>query len=54
MRSWNIRIVLLNEHGEDVPANIFEKATYKLHPTFGDRETQGECSAVTDLGVPQC
>ncbi|KAL8661187.1 MAG: hypothetical protein Q9202_005845 [Teloschistes flavicans] len=41
MRSWNIRLVLVNETtGEDVQANLFEKATYKLHPTFGDRETQ--------------
>ncbi|KAL8873706.1 MAG: hypothetical protein Q9174_000869 [Haloplaca sp. 1 TL-2023] len=41
MRSWNIRLVLVHENtGEDVPATIFEKATYKLHPTFGDRETQ--------------
>ncbi|KAL8938562.1 MAG: hypothetical protein Q9211_003151 [Gyalolechia sp. 1 TL-2023] len=37
MRSWNIRIVLVHENtGEDVTANVFEKATYKLHPTFGD------------------
>ncbi|KAL9599762.1 MAG: hypothetical protein Q9219_003645 [cf. Caloplaca sp. 3 TL-2023] len=37
MRSWNIRIVLVHENtGEDVAANVFEKATYKLHPTFGD------------------
>lgn len=42
MREWNIRIVLVNENtGEDVQANVFEKATYKLHPTFGLRETQG-------------
>ncbi|KAL8710074.1 MAG: hypothetical protein Q9220_005346 [cf. Caloplaca sp. 1 TL-2023] len=42
MRTWNIRLALVNEHtGEDVPATIFDKATYKLHPTFGDRETQG-------------
>ncbi|KAL8694478.1 MAG: hypothetical protein Q9218_000891 [Villophora microphyllina] len=41
MRSWNIRLVLVNEAtGEDVQATVFEKATYKLHPTFGDRETQ--------------
>ncbi|KAL8683782.1 MAG: hypothetical protein Q9186_000268 [Xanthomendoza sp. 1 TL-2023] len=41
MRSWKISLVLINEHdGGEVPATIFEKATYKLHPTFGDRETQ--------------
>ncbi|KAL8687067.1 MAG: hypothetical protein Q9224_005262 [Gallowayella concinna] len=43
MRSWKISLVLINEHdGGEVPATIFEKATYKLHPTFGDRETQGK------------
>lgn len=47
MREWNIRIVLVNENtGEDVPASIFEKATYKLHPTFGARETQGTSSSL--------
>ncbi|KAL8768912.1 MAG: hypothetical protein Q9209_004967 [Squamulea sp. 1 TL-2023] len=41
MRSWKISLVLINEHdGSEMPATIFEKATYKLHPTFGDRETQ--------------
>ncbi|CAO1599125.1 transcription factor TFIIF complex subunit Tfg3 [Xanthoria calcicola] len=41
MRSWKISLVLLNENdGSEMPATIFEKATYKLHPTFGDRETQ--------------
>jgi hypothetical protein len=34
MRSWSIRICLLNEQGEEIPATIFEKVTYKLHPTF--------------------
>lgn len=58
MREWNIRIVLVNENtGEDVPANVFEKATYKLHPTFGARETQGTFSILlgwrerTDVGL---
>lgn len=42
MRSWKISLVLINENdGSEMPATIFEKATYKLHPTFGDRETQG-------------
>ncbi|KAL9045975.1 MAG: hypothetical protein Q9214_001081 [Letrouitia sp. 1 TL-2023] len=40
LRSWSIQIVLVNDQGADVPANIFEKVTYKLHPTFEDRQTQ--------------
>jgi transcription initiation factor IIF auxiliary subunit len=39
-RSWNIEIVLLNEHGEEVPANVYEKAVYKLHPSFDKRAVQ--------------
>ncbi|KZF26600.1 SAS complex, SAS5 subunit/transcription initiation factor IID, subunit 14 [Xylona heveae TC161] len=40
MRQWSIQIFLLNEHGEEIPANLFEKATYNLHPSFGKRATQ--------------
>ena len=42
LRRWSIQIVLLNEHGEEVPATIFEKATYKLHPSFNERQIQSE------------
>ncbi|EAL91394.1 putative transcription initiation factor subunit (TAF30) [Aspergillus fumigatus Af293] len=37
LRSWSIEIYLVNEHGEQVPANVFDKVTYTLHPSFGDR-----------------
>ncbi|KAI9831344.1 MAG: hypothetical protein M1819_005118 [Sarea resinae] len=40
MRRWSIEIFILNEHGEDVPANIFEKVVYKLHPSFEARAIQ--------------
>lgn len=40
LRRWSIEIYLLNEHGEQVPANLFDKVTYKLHPSFGDRAIQ--------------
>ncbi|KAI9816830.1 MAG: hypothetical protein M1827_001475 [Pycnora praestabilis] len=40
MRRWNIQIYLLNEHGDEIPATIFEKATYKLHPSFEKRAIQ--------------
>jgi YEATS family len=36
MRKWNIKIYLLNEQGEEIPATVFEKVTYKLHPTFSN------------------
>jgi len=34
MREWSIEVWLLNDRDEDVPATIFEKATYELHPSF--------------------
>ena len=34
MRQWSIEIWLLNESGEEVEANVFEKVTYMLHPSF--------------------
>ncbi|EKG20428.1 YEATS domain-containing protein [Macrophomina phaseolina MS6] len=40
MRAWNIEIWLLNDQGEEVPATIFEKATYRLHPSFEKRAVQ--------------
>ncbi|KAL1966781.1 hypothetical protein VTN77DRAFT_3746 [Rasamsonia byssochlamydoides] len=40
LRRWWIEIYLLNEHGEQVPANLFDKVTYRLHPSFGDRAVQ--------------
>ncbi|EPS44548.1 hypothetical protein H072_1461 [Dactylellina haptotyla CBS 200.50] len=36
MRKWSISVHLLNDKGEEVPATIFDKVTYKLHPTFAN------------------
>ncbi|PYH44591.1 Ran GTPase-binding protein YRB1 [Aspergillus saccharolyticus JOP 1030-1] len=40
LRSWSIEIYLVNDHGEQVPANVFDKVTYTLHPSFGPRAVQ--------------
>ncbi|MCJ1230101.1 hypothetical protein MMC12_006772 [Toensbergia leucococca] len=40
LRRWNIQIFVVNERNEDVPATIFEKAVYKLHPSFEARQVQ--------------
>lgn len=40
LRAWSIEIYLLNEHGEEVPATLFDKVIYRLHPSFGDRANQ--------------
>ncbi|PYI11116.1 putative Ran-specific GTPase-activating protein 1 [Aspergillus sclerotiicarbonarius CBS 121057] len=40
LRSWSIEIYVVNEHGEQVPANVFDKVTYTLHPSFGERAIQ--------------
>ena len=56
MRSWSIRVYLLDESGKEVPATLFEKAVYKLHPSFKN-PVQGESflgsltwSTATDRG----
>ncbi|KAK9461656.1 yeats family-domain-containing protein [Lipomyces oligophaga] len=36
MREWSVKISLVGPSGEEVPANIFDKVTYKLHPTFNN------------------
>lgn len=40
LREWSIEIYLVDAAGNDIPATIFEKATYNLHPSFGDRQRQ--------------
>lgn len=44
LRSWSIEVYLVNEHGEQIPANLFDKVTYSLHPSFGDRAIQSALS----------
>lgn len=34
MRGWSIEISMVNSKGKEVQANIFDKVTYHLHPTF--------------------
>jgi transcription initiation factor TFIID/TFIIF subunit len=34
MRKWTCQLTLLGPNDQEVPANIFDKVTYKLHPTF--------------------
>ncbi|PQE25073.1 transcription initiation factor TFIID subunit 14 protein [Rutstroemia sp. NJR-2017a BVV2] len=34
MKTWNIEIYLLDEAGNEKPANCFAKAVYNLHPSF--------------------
>ncbi|KAG0123613.1 yeats family-domain-containing protein [Tuber indicum] len=36
MREWSIRVFIQGEKGEELPANIFDRVTYKLHPTFAN------------------
>lgn len=46
MRSWSIEIWLLNEQGEELLPTLFEKATYRLHPSFEKRAVQGKFFSV--------
>lgn len=34
MREWSIEVYMLNEAGNEIQANILDKVTYSLHPTF--------------------
>lgn len=36
MREWSIQVSLVNDKGVEVPATIFDKVTYALHPTFAN------------------
>ncbi|OQD74932.1 hypothetical protein PENDEC_c009G05964 [Penicillium decumbens] len=39
-REWSIEVYMTNDKGDVVPANLFDKVTYHLHPSFGSRATQ--------------
>lgn len=34
MRQWSLRLFLLDEDGNERPADVFTKVVYNLHPTF--------------------
>lgn len=34
MREWAIKVFLLDEDGNERPADVFTKVVYNLHPTF--------------------
>ena len=34
MRRWSVELHMLDDAGNLIPASIFEKVTYELHPTF--------------------
>ncbi|RLV96016.1 Transcription initiation factor TFIID subunit 14 [Spathaspora sp. JA1] len=36
MRQWNIQISMLDASGQEIPANILDRVTYTLHPTFAN------------------
>lgn len=50
-RSWSIEVYLVNDKGEQVPATLFDKVTYHLHPSFGDRAVQCK-SRIAQLSSP--
>lgn len=36
MRQWSVEVSMLDEAGNEIPANILDKVTYTLHPTFAN------------------
>ncbi len=46
MRHWSIKVVGVHaETKQDVEADMFDKVTYILHPSFNDRAKQGQSFA---------
>ena len=43
MRTWSIEIWLLDDQGNEVMPNVFEKAVYNLHPSF-EKPKHGACA----------
>lgn len=41
MREWSLKLHLLDEEGNERPADVFTKVVYNLHPTF-ENPTQSE------------
>lgn len=42
MKSWNIEIYIVDDHGKEYPASVFTKAVYNLHPSF-EKPVQSTC-----------
>ncbi|KAK2808271.1 hypothetical protein FQN50_004830 [Emmonsiellopsis sp. PD_5] len=40
LRKWSIEVYMLNEHGEEIAASLFDRVTYTLHPSFEARAIQ--------------
>lgn len=36
MRKWSVQISMLDLSGKEIPANILDRVTYTLHPTFAN------------------
>lgn len=53
MREWSLRLHLLDEEGNERPADVFTKVVYNLHPTF-ENPTQSEFSAYYTNWICQC
>jgi transcription initiation factor IIF auxiliary subunit len=49
MRSWSIEIWLLDDQGNEVMPNVFDKAVYNLHPSF-EKNKHGECVGQANAG----
>lgn len=41
MREWSLRLHILDEDGNERPADVFTKVVYHLHPTF-ENPTQSQ------------
>jgi len=40
IRKWSIEIFFVLDTGDAVPASIFDKVVYALHPSFGQKRAK--------------
>ena len=52
MRSWSIEVWLVDDKGNEVVANCFEKAVYNLHPSF-EKNKQSTYTILSTIGLKE-
>lgn len=49
MRKWSIEVYLTTESQDLIPANVYEKVTFELHPTFKNPKRSKSQEPLTGL-----
>ena len=51
MRAWTIKLFMVDDQGNEHPADCFNKVVYHLHPSF-EQPMQSECSPSRSPSLP--